>query len=160
MFSITLKQQAVPLAFLGLLLLVAVVTAVADQRLKQERMTFSIETYERLMHRIDVAVSSISDTMIEEGMAADFEELMNRTPSSDGPAAPGTPDRNMPRVPLDMTGIIWHPKVPLAVVNGALVGVGDHVGDAEIIKVEKLHVAIRYRDGVERVLKLVDADER
>ncbi len=160
MSSISLKQQAVPLAFLSLLLLVAVVTAVADQRLKQERMTFSIETYERLMHRIDVAVSSISDTMIEEGMAADFEELMNRSKISEGAAAPDAADRNMTRVPLDMTGIIWHPKVPLAVVNGALVGVGDHVGDAEIIKVEKSHVAVRYRDGVERVLKLVDADER
>ena len=164
MVNISLKQQAVPLVILGVLLLIAAVTAVGDQPLKQERKAFSIEHYERLMHRIDVAVGSISDTMVEEGMAADFEELFRRDKSETGtPAGRAVPTvsiEDAPRVALTLTGIIWHEKAPLAFVNDTLVGVGDHVGDAELVRIEKARVVVRHRDGQKRVLELVDADER
>ena len=76
MSKVSLKGQAVPLLFLLLLLAAAVVSTVTHERLKRQRRTFSIEQFERLMHRIDVAIGSISDTMVEEGMVADFEEIL------------------------------------------------------------------------------------
>ena len=100
----------------------------------------------------------------DEGMAADFEELFRRDKSETGtPAGRAVPTvsiEDAPRVALTLTGIIWHEKAPLAFVNDTLVGVGDHVGDAELVRIEKARVVVRHRDGQKRVLELVDADER
>lgn len=154
----SLKQQAVPLILLVLLLVAAVVSSAAHRRLKRERRAFSIEYFERLMHRIDVAVESIGDTMIEEGMAADFEDLLEqaKTGMAEESALHGS---NGERVPLELTGIVWNPQIPLAFVNGMTVGKGDRVGDADIIRVERTRVVVRYQDGNEYVLSLADADE-
>ncbi|NQU40781.1 MAG: hypothetical protein HQ523_12575 [Lentisphaerae bacterium] len=158
MADISLKQQAVPLTLLALLLLVAAITAVGDQRLKRERRSFSIDRFERLMHRIDVAVSSISDTMIGEGMAADFEELLSRS-TVESTTDIFVADVPEGRIVLELTGIVWNPREPLAFVNGLTVGKGDHVGAAEIISIAKESVSVRYPDKSEETLTLIRDNE-
>jgi len=159
MRSPSLKQQAIPLTFLVLLLVAAVVSASVHQRLKRERRAFSIEYYERLMHRIDAAVESISDTMIEEGMAADFEDLLSqaRTELVDTVEDVDSPEEE--RVALEFTGVIWNPRIPLAFINGMTVGKGDRVGDAEITHIGKESVSVRYADQTEQTLTLTQDDE-
>ncbi|MBT3296744.1 MAG: hypothetical protein HN919_22310 [Verrucomicrobia bacterium] len=158
MSKVSLKGQAVPLVFLLLLLAAAVVSTATHERLKRGRHTFSIEHYERLMHRIDVAISSISDTMIEEGMAADFEELLSRagTELDEEALLPEPVDE---RVVLELTGVVWNPRMPLAFINGLTVGKGDRVGDAEIIHIGKETVSVRYPDKTEKTLTLTPDDE-
>lgn len=156
--DIALKQQAVPLLLLVLLLIAAVVSTGAQRRLKDERRVFSIEHYDRLMHRIDEAIGSISDTMIEEGMAADFEELLRRakTEISTERVSPLVRDE---RVPLTLTGIVWNPSMPLAFVNGATVGKGDRIGDAEIVAIDRTSIRVRYPDQAEQTLSLAPEEE-
>jgi hypothetical protein len=158
MRSAALKQQAIPLVLLVLLLVAAVVSAAAHQRLRREHRAFSIKHYERLMHRIDVAIGSISDTMIEEGMAADFEDLLTRarTELDEVNVVPGTTGE---RVPLELTGVVWNPQQPLAFVNGMTVGKGDRIGDAEVIHIGKESVSVRYADQAEQILTLVSDNE-
>jgi hypothetical protein len=158
MSKVSLKQQAVPIVLLLILLTAAVVSTAAHQQLKRERRMFSIEQYERLMHRVDVAIRSISDTMIEDGMASDFEELLQRAGSEQTEEAL----RSEPveeRVALDLTGVVWNPHMPLAFVNGLTVGKGDRVGDAEIIHIGKESISVRYPDKTERTLALTPDDE-
>ena len=158
MSKVSLKQQAVPIVLLLILLTAAVVSTAAHHQLKRERGMFSIEQYERLMHRVDVAIGSISDTMIEEGMTSDFEEMRQRAGSEQAGAAL----RSGPveeRVALDLTGVVWNPHMPLAFVNGLTVGKGDRVGDAEIIHIGKESISVRYPDKTERTLALTPDDE-
>ncbi len=159
MTELSLKQQAVPLTLLVALLVAAVVGAVAHQRLKQERRAFSIDHYERLMHRIDVVISSISDTMVQEGMAADFEELLKRSKAELTADTPAPIDMSGERLPLELTGIVWNPHIPLAFLNGMTVEKGDRVGDAEIIHIGKESVSVRYPDKTEQTLTLTPNDE-
>ncbi len=153
-----LKQQAVPLTLLLLLLAAAVITATAHQRLKRDRREFSIEYYQRLMHRIDVAVDSISDTMIEEGMAADFEDLLRQS-RTEFVVADGAAGEVVEPDTLDFTGVIWNRTVPLAFINGMTVGKGDRIGTAEVVHIGKESVSVRYPDQTERTLTLAPADE-
>jgi hypothetical protein len=157
-YSSSLKQQAIPLALLVVLLVAAVMSSAAHQRLKRERRAFSIEYYERLMHRIDVAIKSISDTMIEEGMAADFEDLLTQA-RTELEEIEVVPDTTGERVPLDLTGVVWNPQVPLAFINGMTVGKGDRIGDAEVIHIGKESVSVRYADKTEHTLTLTPDDE-
>lgn len=158
MRSPSLKQQAIPLVLLAILLVVAVFTTAAHDRLKQARRAFSIEYYERLMHRIDVAIESISDTMIEEGMATDFDDLLNRRSEFPvgGDVLTGARDE---RIPLTLTGIIWHERLPLACINDQLVGVGDSIGDAKLVDLQRLQVVVRYGSGDEQTLYFEEESE-
>ena len=47
---------------------------------------------------------------------------------------------------FELTGIIYDPKKPLAVINGSLIGVGEMVDGAEVIEIKKRNVIIRYRN--------------
>jgi len=154
----SLKQQAIPLILLAVLLVAAVASAMAYQRLKRERRAFSIESYERLMHRIDVAIESISDTMIKEGMAADFEDLISQA-RTELEIIEVVPEAVKARVPLELTGIVWNPHVPLAFINGMTVGKGDRIGDAEVVHIGKESVSVRYSDQTEHALTLTPENE-
>lgn len=52
---------------------------------------------------------------------------------------------------MAITGIVWGSQKPMAIINGRLVGIGDVVGDAEIVAVERGAVRVRVQ-GQEFVL--------
>ncbi len=89
-----LKQQAVPLTLLLLLLAAAVITATAHQRLKRDRRAFSIEYYQRLMHRIDRLTDDMADQVKNfrgrrRQLARSVEDLLGRYRNGEMDNSPG-----------------------------------------------------------------------
>lgn len=158
MGSISLKKQILPLTVLTALLVIAAITVVANQRVTRERRAFSIKHFEKLMQRIDVAIESISDTMVQEGLAADIEALLQRPEPVPEDVMPAQPEA-LRGVVLDFTGVAWNPRMPLAFINGMTVGKGDRIGNAEIIHIGKESVSVRYADQTEQTLTLTSDDE-
>ena len=53
---------------------------------------------------------------------------------------------------LNLTGIIWDQRKPLAVINGKMVGVGEWIKGAEVKKIHKESVVLR-KDGANFTLE-------
>ncbi len=160
MFKTVLRQQLVPLVILAILALIELSTLLVHHHTKQTYRVPLRLLYERVMHRIDDAVTSISATMAREGLAVDFEEILQQAAAGDMKSA----FEEAPEAPQQkdyvLTGVMWNPRRPLAFLNDNLVGVGEIVGQAEVIKIAKDAIQVRMDDGTERTLSLEEAGVR
>ena len=62
------------------------------------------------------------------------------------PAATASTEQSSPTALIsryELEGVLLGEETPLAVINGAMVGVGQHVGDAEVIRIDRTHVRLR-----------------
>lgn len=54
---------------------------------------------------------------------------------------------------LDLSGVIYDPVHPMAIVNGRFVGVGDSVSGVKILRIQRNSIAISFKGG-ERTIRL------
>ena len=77
----------------------------------------------------ELRISSWGDDPFKKGTA--------RTPESRSVERPSSPHWNL-------SGIVYSPTDPLAIINGKMVRVGDTVDDAKVAKIEKKKVTLDY----------------
>ncbi len=64
-----------------------------------------------------------------------------------------TPSQGREKLNLQLQGILWNRKHPLAVVNSKLVGIGDMVGGAMVLSIGKEGVVFTTASGATKVLE-------
>ena len=81
------------------------------------------------------------------GMAAMMRKALEKSDrkwKKDPVIAPG--DKSRAASPFSLTGIIYDKRSPRAIINGALLGEGDSVGNGKISKITKTNVTISLKD--------------
>jgi len=72
---------------------------------------------------------------------------------ADGVDSPGPAATAVPR----LQGIAWHPDVPLAILNGRTLGVGESVSGHRIVRIDRDRIVVEAPDGGAVELRLDDA---